>query len=139
MELVPPPEILIQVFRATQPRAGGVGHDELEERVVRGVISAIRSIRLLRNSVTHENNMDQRICKLSFTTGADVLNVTAPSTGNICPPGHYLLFILNGSGVPSVHDSDEHGTPVGGTPVSDHIRPCSARLRPAPQDPPQRL
>ncbi|MDQ3584007.1 MAG: DUF1929 domain-containing protein [Pseudomonadota bacterium] len=63
----------------------------------------IGKVNLLRpGSVTHQNNMDQRICKLSFTTGANVLNVTAPSTGNICPPGHYLLFILNGSGVPSV-------------------------------------
>ena len=63
----------------------------------------IRNVNLLRpGSVTHQNNMDQRICKLSFTTGANVLNVTAPSSGNICPPGHYLLFILNGSGVPSV-------------------------------------
>jgi galactose oxidase len=28
--------------------------------------------------------------------------VTAPANGNLCPPGHYMLFILNGSGVPSV-------------------------------------
>ncbi|MCA1851176.1 MAG: DUF1929 domain-containing protein [Beggiatoa sp.] len=66
-------------------------------------VADIGNVNLLRlGSVTHQNNMDQRICKLSFTTGANVLNVTAPSIGNICPPGHYLLFILNGSGVPSV-------------------------------------
>ena len=39
---------------------------------------------------------------LSFTKGTGVLNVTAPPNGNIVPPGYYLLFILNSSGVPSV-------------------------------------
>ena len=80
-------------------------------------------VNLLRpGSVTHGNNMDQRICKLSFTTGANVLNVTAPSTGNICPPGHYLLFILNGSGVPSVAKFVQLvGTAAPGTtPPTDH-------------------
>jgi hypothetical protein len=28
--------------------------------------------------------------------------VTAPANANLSPPGYYLLFILNGSGVPSV-------------------------------------
>jgi len=30
------------------------------------------------------------------------LNLTAPSNRNVVPPGHYLFFILNGNGVPSV-------------------------------------
>ena len=63
----------------------------------------IGNVNLVRpGSVTHANNMDQRICKLSFTTGANVLNVTAPSTGSICPPGYYMLFLINSAGVPSV-------------------------------------
>src|SRR5262249_30579474 len=53
-------------------------------------------------SVTHTNNMNQRINRLSFSAGAGGLNVTAPSNNNLCPPGYYMLFILNGSGVPSV-------------------------------------
>ena len=28
--------------------------------------------------------------------------MTAPANGNLAPPGHYMLFILNTSGVPSV-------------------------------------
>jgi PKD domain/Domain of unknown function (DUF1929) len=39
---------------------------------------------------------------MNFTAGSGVLNVTAPPNGNIAPPGYYLLFILNSSGVPSV-------------------------------------
>ena len=30
------------------------------------------------------------------------LNVVAPSSPSLAPPGHYLLVILNGNGVPSV-------------------------------------
>ncbi|HKR58874.1 MAG TPA: fibronectin type III domain-containing protein [Pyrinomonadaceae bacterium] len=54
------------------------------------------------SSVTHTNNMDQRISRLSFSQATGGLNVTAPSSTNLCPPGYYMLFILNGNGVPSV-------------------------------------
>ena len=39
---------------------------------------------------------------LSFTAGSGVLNVTAPPNGNIAPQGYYMLFLVNGAGVPSV-------------------------------------
>lgn len=51
---------------------------------------------------THAFDMDQRLVGLSFTAGSGVLTATAPPNGNIAPPGYYLLFILNSSGVPSV-------------------------------------
>ena len=54
------------------------------------------------DAVTHAFDMDQRLVGLSFTLDGDVLNVTAPPNGNIAPPGYYMLFILNSSGVPSV-------------------------------------
>jgi len=53
-------------------------------------------------SVTHAYDMNQRFNRLSFTQAAGGLNVTAPANGNLCPPGHYMLFILDGNGVPSV-------------------------------------
>ena len=31
-----------------------------------------------------------------------MLNVTAPPNGNVAPPGYYMLFVLNSTGVPSV-------------------------------------
>jgi hypothetical protein len=46
--------------------------------------------------------MSQRFMRLSFTKTSTGLNVTTPANANIAPPGYYLLFILNGSGVPSV-------------------------------------
>ena len=53
-------------------------------------------------SVTHSFNANQRINRLSFGQVAGGLNITAPSDSKLCPPGHYMLFILNNNGVPSV-------------------------------------
>jgi Domain of unknown function (DUF1929)/PKD domain len=65
--------------------------------------ASISSAVLVRaGSPTHAFDMDQRLVGLSFTAGSGVLTATAPPNGNIAPPGYYLLFILNSSGVPSV-------------------------------------
>jgi hypothetical protein len=63
-------------------------------------ISAVTLVRL--SAVTHSFNMNQRFVRLAFSAGADRLTVTPPSAGEIAPPGHYMLFLLNGTGVPSV-------------------------------------
>jgi Galactose oxidase-like, Early set domain/Glyoxal oxidase N-terminus/FlgD Ig-like domain/Kelch motif len=63
-------------------------------------ITQVTWIRL--SSVTHAFNMNQRINRLSFTQVTGGLSVTAPASNILCPPGQYLMFILNGSGVPSV-------------------------------------
>ena len=63
----------------------------------------ISSVVLVRNgTVTHAFGMDQREVGMSFTAGNGQLTVTAPPNGDIAPPGYYMLFILNNSGVPSV-------------------------------------
>jgi galactose oxidase-like protein/glyoxal oxidase-like protein/fibronectin type III domain protein len=54
------------------------------------------------SSVTHARNMSQRFNRLSFTQAMGGVNVALPSSANACPPGYYMLFILNSSGVPSV-------------------------------------
>src|SRR5579864_1248052 len=65
--------------------------------------ATISSVVLVRNgSVTHAFGMDQRLVGMSFTVGSGSLTVTAPPNGNIAPPGYYMLFLLNSSGVPSV-------------------------------------
>jgi len=46
--------------------------------------------------------MEQRLVAVNFTAGSGVLNVTAPPDSNIAPPGYYMLFILNSSGIPSL-------------------------------------
>ncbi len=57
---------------------------------------------LALSSVTHGFNMGQRIVRPSFSTTPGGLNVTASMTSNSAPPGYYMLFILNSTGVPSV-------------------------------------
>jgi len=64
--------------------------------------SSITKVTLLREaSVTHTNSMSQSFQSLSFTATSTGLNVTMPANANIAPPGYYMLFVLNGSGVPS--------------------------------------
>jgi fibronectin type 3 domain-containing protein len=73
--------------------------------------SAIASAVLVHpGSATHAEDMDQRLIGLcgpspqapcsSVNNGA--INLTSPPNGNIAPPGYYMLFILDGAGVPSV-------------------------------------
>ncbi len=63
----------------------------------------ISSVALLRlGSVTHAFNENQRYIPLSFTASTGSLNVQAPANANIAPPGYYMLFLVNGNGVPSV-------------------------------------
>src|SRR5580704_7956669 len=65
--------------------------------------ASISSAVLIRaGSPTHAFDMDQRLVGLNFTAGSGVLNATAPPNGSIAPPGYYLLFILNSTGVPSI-------------------------------------
>jgi len=63
-------------------------------------ITDVTFVRL--SSVTHGFNMNQRFSRLSFTRTGDSLTVTAPSNRNLTPPGHYMMFILNSNGVPSI-------------------------------------
>jgi hypothetical protein len=56
-------------------------------------------------AVTHQTDSEQRIVHMTFyQSGPTELTVTAPDGGHphaIAPRGHYMLFILNGAGVPS--------------------------------------
>jgi len=65
-------------------------------------ISKVTLIHL--SAVTHAFNESQRLNTLSFTVdpSGTSLTVTTPSSGNLAPPGPYMLFVINSSGVPSV-------------------------------------
>ncbi len=63
----------------------------------------IASVVLIKpGAVTHAFDMDQRLVGLSYTAGLGTLSVTAPPNSNLAPPGYYMLFLLNSSGVPSM-------------------------------------
>ena len=66
-----------------------------------GTIARATWIRL--SSVTHAFNQNQRLNNLTIAvSGASSILVTAPASPNLAPPGHYMLFLIDANGVPSV-------------------------------------
>jgi hypothetical protein len=65
--------------------------------------ASIAKVTLVRlGSVTHAFDQAQRLVPLSFSQAAGGLSVTLPASPITAPPGPYLLFLVNGRGVPSV-------------------------------------
>ena len=65
--------------------------------------AALSTVTLVRlGSVTHAFDMNQRFIRLALIHVTGGVSVTAPANANLAPPGHYMLFVLNGSGVPSL-------------------------------------
>jgi hypothetical protein len=65
--------------------------------------ASITQVNLVKlSSVTHAFNQSQRFNRLSFSVGSGQLTATVPASTSLAPPGHYMLFILNGTGIPSV-------------------------------------
>ena len=54
------------------------------------------------SSATHGFDQNQRFLDLSLAWIAGGLQLGAPGNANLAPPGHYLLFILNSAGIPSL-------------------------------------
>jgi hypothetical protein len=65
-----------------------------------GTVTQVSLIRL--GSVTHAFDQSQTFVPLGFSPAADGLSVTLPSSRITAPPGPYMLFLVNGNGVPSV-------------------------------------
>ncbi|MGH9867892.1 MAG: galactose oxidase-like domain-containing protein [Candidatus Polarisedimenticolia bacterium] len=85
--------------------------------------ASITSVVLMRpGASTHAINMEQRYVPLTFSqTGPSSLSVTAPLDTNVAPPGYYMLFLVNSSGIPSVARFVRLGASTGGNqrPVVD--------------------
>jgi len=66
--------------------------------------STVSRVTLVKTgAVTHSFNMDQRFLELPFTVAADgTLSVSAPQRASDATPGYYLLFVIDGDGVPSI-------------------------------------
>jgi hypothetical protein len=65
--------------------------------------SIVRATWIRLSSVTHAFNQNQRMNNLTVAaTGTSSVTVTAPASANLAPPGHYMLFLIDASGVPSV-------------------------------------
>jgi galactose oxidase-like protein/invasin-like protein/Big-like domain-containing protein len=65
--------------------------------------ASITKVTFIRfGSVTHAFDEGQRLVSLTFSQTSGGITVTLPSSRNIAPPGPYMLFLVNGNGVPSV-------------------------------------
>ena len=65
--------------------------------------SSIAKVTLVRlGTATHAFDQNQRFNRLTFSVVSGGVQVTAPASRNAAPPGHYMLFILNTAGTPSV-------------------------------------
>jgi hypothetical protein len=65
--------------------------------------ASIASVNLVSlGTDTHQIDMNQHFAPLSFTAGAGSLSVTMPGSSSVAPPSHYMLFILNKQGTPSI-------------------------------------
>jgi Domain of unknown function (DUF1929) len=56
-------------------------------------------------ATTHAVDSSQRFFEIPVqrsSSAPDVLRLVAPGDANLMPPGHYLLTIIDGNGVPSV-------------------------------------
>jgi Domain of unknown function (DUF1929)/PKD domain len=90
------------------------------------IIDRVSFIRL--GSVTHAFDMNQRFQWLTFTRRDGAITVSAPTNRNLAPPGHYMIFILDGNGVPAVARilklAAGSSTPVNAPPTADFASAC---------------
>ena len=102
-EIFSPPYL----FKGARPTVtGGVpGTAAYGQRLLVGTpdFAGITKVSLIRfGSVTHAFDQGQRLVSLSFNRAIDALEVFLPASRNLAPPGPYMLFLVNGNGVPSV-------------------------------------
>ena len=101
-ELFSPPYL----FKGARPQITGAPTEVRygdQFRVLTPQAGSITQVSLIRlGAVTHAFDQNQRFQRLTFRADATGLTVTAPSSSNRAPPGHYMVFILNQAKVPSV-------------------------------------
>ena len=66
-------------------------------------IEDVSAVNLVKTgSVTHSVNMDQRFLTLPFTQSGNMVQAALPVRATDTPPGYYMMFVLDGAGVPSM-------------------------------------
>jgi WD40 repeat protein len=88
------------IVTGTTPDAAAYGQALFVETPVGASIAKVTLIRF--GSVTHAMDQGQRLVPLSFSPVSGGLSVTLPPSRATAPPGPYMLFLVNGDGVPSL-------------------------------------
>ena len=63
--------------------------------------TATQAVLMAPAATTHAVEMNARRVELAVTPTATGLSATAPPSGRIAPPGHYMLFTMTSDGTPS--------------------------------------
>lgn len=64
-----------------------------------------RAVLVRPMAVTHQTDTEQRVIEMKMTADSETLTLVAPNGDHphpLAPRGHYLLFLINDKGVPSV-------------------------------------
>ena len=97
------PPYLFKGPRPTIESAPATGEYGASQFVATPDGASISRVSLIRTgSVTHAFDQNARAMSLSFTQTTGGLDVQMPANRDEVPPGYYMLFIVNGEGVPSV-------------------------------------
>ena len=97
------PPYLFKGARPTITQAPGVAGFGQSFSLTTPDASRIASVVLLAPAaVTHAFDANARYVPLTFSAGGGALQVQAPASANLAPPGFYMLFIVDTTGVPSV-------------------------------------
>jgi PKD repeat protein len=79
--------------------------------------TGISSVALIRSGApTHAIDMNQRYVPLTFSQAGSQVTVQAPASGNVAPPGYYVLVVEGADGIPSAGRWIKIGPGVGGPP-----------------------
>jgi hypothetical protein len=101
-EIFSPPYLFKGARPVIDSAPGSVGYGQ-DFSVGTADATRIQSVALLAPAaVTHGFDENARYVPLTFSTATGGLRVQAPSNANLAPPGDYMLFLVDGSGVPSV-------------------------------------
>ena len=124
--------------RPGRVRTEGFDYGETLTATVTGTIERVALTRC--GSVTHGYDSDQRYVGLAFTQRGDQLTMTAPRDGSVAPPGYYMLWIIDDTGVPCESAVFVHlpkikrvvkGPPIHKRPkrppLHPHVRPIKHR------------
>jgi len=85
-------------YYAENPLVHTIGFDPLP-----GGHSVARAVLISPGAVTHHTDCNQRYVQLiTDSVSFDHIDVRAPATRNLVPPGYYMLFLISDAGVPSV-------------------------------------
>lgn len=92
------------LFKGTRPTVSGAPSEvDYGQQFSVGSSASISKVSMIRlPSVTHAFDQNQLFLPLAFSQSASTVTATVPASTNACPPGHYMLFLVNNIGVPSV-------------------------------------